>query len=227
MKLNLKKCLFGVEEGKFLGYMVTSEGIRANPKKKKAVADMQSPKTLRQMQSLSGKLAALNLFLARSPWPFYQWGLDILGHLPKGLDKVKFIIVAINYFTKWMEAKPLAKTTDKELVRKAELMKMNTAVAHPQANGLVERANKSLMHGLKARLGRERAGWVDELPNVLWAHRTMLKTSNRETPFSLIYGSKAVIPAKIEGDGSNPGGKIQKEGREILQQKSSANILQS
>ncbi|GKG32550.1 reverse transcriptase domain-containing protein, partial [Tanacetum coccineum] len=71
-------------------------------------------------------------------------------------------------------------------------MKMNTAVAHPQANGLVERANKSLMHGLKARLGWERAGWVDELPNVLWAHWTMLKTSNRETPFSLIYGSKAV-----------------------------------
>ncbi|GKA89973.1 reverse transcriptase domain-containing protein [Tanacetum coccineum] len=74
---------------------------------------------------------------------------------------------------------------------------MNTAVAHPQANGLVERANKSLMHGLKARLGRERVGWVDELPNILWAHRTMLKTSNGETPFSLTYGSEAVIPAEI------------------------------
>ncbi|GKC62422.1 hypothetical protein Tco_1095020, partial [Tanacetum coccineum] len=45
-------------EGKFLGYMVTSEGVRANLKKTKAVADMQSPKTLREMQSLSGKLAA-------------------------------------------------------------------------------------------------------------------------------------------------------------------------
>ncbi|GJR72749.1 reverse transcriptase domain-containing protein [Tanacetum coccineum] len=40
---------------------------------------------------------------------------------------------------------------------------MNTAVAHPQANGLVERANRSLMEGIKTRLGRERAGWVDEL----------------------------------------------------------------
>ncbi|GKA97854.1 reverse transcriptase domain-containing protein, partial [Tanacetum coccineum] len=60
MKLNLKKCSFGVKEGKFLGYMVTSEGIRANPKKTKFVADMQSPKTFREMQSLSGKLAALN-----------------------------------------------------------------------------------------------------------------------------------------------------------------------
>ncbi|GJZ88752.1 reverse transcriptase domain-containing protein [Tanacetum coccineum] len=74
---------------------------------------------------------------------------------------------------------------------------MNTLVGTPQANGLVERANKSLMHGLKARLGRGIVGWVDELPNILWAHRTMLKTSNGETPFSLTYGSEAIIPAEI------------------------------
>ncbi|GJS19252.1 reverse transcriptase domain-containing protein [Tanacetum coccineum] len=50
-----------------------------------------------------------------SPWPFYQWGLDILGPLPKGMGKLKYIIVAINYFTKWMEAKPLAKILASEL----------------------------------------------------------------------------------------------------------------
>ncbi|GKC41241.1 reverse transcriptase domain-containing protein [Tanacetum coccineum] len=74
---------------------------------------------------------------------------------------------------------------------------MNTAVAHPQANGLVERANKSLMGWIKTRLGREKVGWVDELPNVLWAQRTSIKTSNRETSFSLTYGSEAVIPVEI------------------------------
>ncbi|GJT43580.1 reverse transcriptase domain-containing protein [Tanacetum coccineum] len=75
---------------------------------------------------------------------------------------------------------------------------MNTSVAHPQANGLVERANRSLMEGIKTRLGRERAGWVDELPNVLWAHRTSIKQSNGETPFSLTYGSGSVHPGKRE-----------------------------
>ncbi|GJZ06697.1 reverse transcriptase domain-containing protein [Tanacetum coccineum] len=64
MKLNLKRCSFGVKDGEFLGYIVTSEGIRANPKKTKAVADMQSLKTLKEMQSLSGKLMALNRFLS-------------------------------------------------------------------------------------------------------------------------------------------------------------------
>ncbi|GKA09087.1 reverse transcriptase domain-containing protein [Tanacetum coccineum] len=75
MKLNLKKCSFGVEEGKFLGYMLTPEGIRENPKKTKAVTDMQSPKTLKVMQTLSGKLTALNRFLARSAersLPFFE-----------------------------------------------------------------------------------------------------------------------------------------------------------
>ncbi|GJY14711.1 reverse transcriptase domain-containing protein [Tanacetum coccineum] len=59
MKLNPKKCSFAVKEGKFLGYMVASIGIQANSKKTKAIADMQLPRTLREMQSLSGKLAAL------------------------------------------------------------------------------------------------------------------------------------------------------------------------
>nr|GEV21106.1 reverse transcriptase domain-containing protein [Tanacetum cinerariifolium] len=75
MKMNPKKCSFGVKEGKFRRYMVTSEGIRAIPKKKKEVADMQSPKKLMEMQSLSGKLAALNYFLSRSTeraMPFFN-----------------------------------------------------------------------------------------------------------------------------------------------------------
>ncbi|GKF63112.1 reverse transcriptase domain-containing protein [Tanacetum coccineum] len=45
MKLNRKKCSFGVEEGKFLGYMVTSEGIRVNPAKTKDIVEIQSPRT--------------------------------------------------------------------------------------------------------------------------------------------------------------------------------------
>nr|GEV06772.1 reverse transcriptase domain-containing protein [Tanacetum cinerariifolium] len=78
-----------------------------------------------------------------------------------------------------------------------EIHQMNTTVAHPQANGLVERANRSLMKGIKTRLGREKSIWVDELPNVLWANRTSIKQGNGDSPFSLTYGSEAVIPAEI------------------------------
>ncbi|GJY87315.1 reverse transcriptase domain-containing protein [Tanacetum coccineum] len=66
MKLNPKKCSFRMEEGKFLGYIVTSEGIRANTKKAKVVVNMPSPSNLKQMQRLSNKLAALNRFLSKA-----------------------------------------------------------------------------------------------------------------------------------------------------------------
>ncbi|GJW81311.1 reverse transcriptase domain-containing protein [Tanacetum coccineum] len=55
----------------------------------------------------------------------------------------------------------------KSWCKKLNITQITTAVAHPRANGLVERANRSLMEGIKTRLGRERKGWVDELPNVL------------------------------------------------------------
>ncbi|GJU42059.1 reverse transcriptase domain-containing protein [Tanacetum coccineum] len=110
-----------------------------------------------------------------SPWPFYKWGIDIVGPFPEGPGKVKFLIVAIDYFTKWIEAKPV----------------------HPQTNGLVERANRSLGEGIKARLDERSKNWMEELPHVLWAHRTMIKSSNGDTPFSLTYGTEAVIPAEI------------------------------
>nr|KYP74016.1 Gypsy retrotransposon integrase-like protein 1 [Cajanus cajan] len=46
-----------------------------------------------------------------SAWPFSQWGMDILGPFPPAKGQLKFLIVAIDYFTKWIEACPLAKIT--------------------------------------------------------------------------------------------------------------------
>ncbi|XP_071714546.1 uncharacterized protein [Rutidosis leptorrhynchoides] len=72
-----------------------------------------------------------------------------------------------------------------------------TSVAHPQANGLCEVTNRDIVSGIKKWLYEKRTSWVDELPNVLWVHRTTFKKSTGKTPFSLVYGSEAVIPAEI------------------------------
>ncbi|GKD05829.1 hypothetical protein Tco_1180803 [Tanacetum coccineum] len=56
MKLNLKKCSFGVKEGPFLGHLITKQVIRAKPSKVKAVTDLEQPKTLKDIQSLTRKL---------------------------------------------------------------------------------------------------------------------------------------------------------------------------
>ena len=47
-----------------------------------------------------------------SPWPFSQWGIDIVGPLPQGKGQVKFLLVAIDYFTKWVEVEALATITE-------------------------------------------------------------------------------------------------------------------
>ncbi|GJV07740.1 reverse transcriptase domain-containing protein [Tanacetum coccineum] len=65
MKLNPKKYSFGIEEGPFLGHLITKQGIRANPSKVKAIAKIEKPKKLKDIQSLNGKLAALSQFLSK------------------------------------------------------------------------------------------------------------------------------------------------------------------
>uniref|UniRef100_A0A2N9GIU6 Uncharacterized protein n=1 Tax=Fagus sylvatica TaxID=28930 RepID=A0A2N9GIU6_FAGSY len=50
-----------------------------------------------------------------APWPFAQWGLDIMGPLPIGRRQLKFLVVAIDYFTKWVEAEPLATITERNI----------------------------------------------------------------------------------------------------------------
>ena len=52
-----------------------------------------------------------------SPWPFAQWGLDIVGHFPKALGNKKYLLVGTDYFTKWVEAEPLANIRDVDVKR--------------------------------------------------------------------------------------------------------------
>ncbi|GJY01796.1 reverse transcriptase domain-containing protein [Tanacetum coccineum] len=171
------------------------------------------------------------LTLIISLWPFYKWGIDIAGPFLEGPGKVKFMIVSIDCFTKWIEAKPVATITGaqvkkfvwdnivckfglpgeiisdngkqfrdnlfKDWCEKLCIRQCFASVKHLQANDLVERANRSLGEGIKARLDERSKNWLEEISHVLWAHRTMIKSSNGETPFSLTYGTEVVIPVEI------------------------------
>ena len=57
--------------------------------------------------------------------------------------------------------------------------------------------NRSLLKIIKTRLKRAKGIWPKELPSILWAYRTTVRTPTRETPFRLTYGNKVVIPAKV------------------------------
>ena len=75
MKLNLTKCAFRVSFGKFLSFMVSQQGIKANPEKVKAILEMSSPKTIKKVQKLTGRVAALNRFVSKATnkcLPFFK-----------------------------------------------------------------------------------------------------------------------------------------------------------
>ena len=75
MKLNPSKCIFGVVSGKFLGFMVSQKGIEANPEKVQAIINMASPRTVKEVQKLTGRIVALNRFVSRATdkcLPFFK-----------------------------------------------------------------------------------------------------------------------------------------------------------
>jgi len=75
MKLNPAKCTFGVPSVEFLGYIVAKRGIKAYPNQINAYPNMPSPKNFKEVQRLTGRIAALNRFISRSTdksLPFYQ-----------------------------------------------------------------------------------------------------------------------------------------------------------
>nr|GFC10059.1 reverse transcriptase domain-containing protein [Tanacetum cinerariifolium] len=86
MKLNPKKYTFGAVEGVFLGYVVTPEGIKLRPNKTAAVLQLLSPRTIKEVKSLNGKLASLNRFLSKSA----EKSLPLFKTLKKCIKKTDF-----------------------------------------------------------------------------------------------------------------------------------------
>ena len=75
MKLNSNKYAFGVTAEKFLGFMVFQRGIEVNPEKVRAITELEPPRMGKEVQSLNGKIAALNRFVSRATdrcLPFFR-----------------------------------------------------------------------------------------------------------------------------------------------------------
>ncbi|XP_072094196.1 uncharacterized protein [Arachis hypogaea] len=94
--------------------------------------------------------AELSLLIATQP--FSQWGVDLLGPFPVGPRQVKYLIVAIDYYTKWVEAELLASISSancRKFMWSLGIKQKFSSVEHPQTNGQVEAANNVILQGLK------------------------------------------------------------------------------
>nr|XP_023900820.1 uncharacterized protein LOC112012668 [Quercus suber] len=139
-----------------------------------------------------------------APWPFAQWGLDILGPFPLGTRQMKFLVVGIDYFTKWVEAEPLANITQqnvKNFVWKNIVCRFGVPKVLVSDNG--RQFDNALFKDFCTHFGIQnhysspahpQANGQAEVAN---RSLTTARTPTGETPFKLAYGAEAVIPAEV------------------------------
>ncbi|RDY09223.1 hypothetical protein CR513_06448, partial [Mucuna pruriens] len=124
---------------------------------------------------------------------------------------VKYLIVAVDYFTKWIKVESVA-TVSKIICRFGLPVKIVSEMGHSLppnngeflhsiknqiSNGQAKAANKIILRGLRRRLEEAKGRWVEELPQVLWSYHTMPHSSTNETPFRLTFDTEAVILVEI------------------------------
>ncbi|XP_062089480.1 uncharacterized protein LOC133796014 [Humulus lupulus] len=115
MKLNPKKCTFSVASEKFLGFIVSFGGIEANPDKIKALVEIPSPRKHKDVQSLTGRIAALSRFVSKATdkcIPFFnvlrgsqcfEWSVEC----EEAFQKLKEQLAQAPILAKPMDGEPL------------------------------------------------------------------------------------------------------------------------
>ncbi|GJX84300.1 reverse transcriptase domain-containing protein [Tanacetum coccineum] len=131
---------------------------------------------------------------------FDVWGIDFMGPFPSSHGN-KYILVAVDYLSKWVEAKALP-TNDARVVY-GVTHRLATAY-HPQTSGQVEVSNRGLKRILERTVGENRASWSDKLDDALWAFRTAFKTPIGCTP----YKTKKLHDSKIKNHIFNVGDRV-------------------
>ncbi|RVW32530.1 hypothetical protein CK203_081262 [Vitis vinifera] len=145
-------------------------------------------------------------YVQKCPWPFAQWGMDIVGPLPAAPAQKKFLLVATDYFSKWVEAEAYASIKDKDVTKFHCIQEFLFGIEYPEFILHATLSSKQWPGGshkqnsnqcLKEKAGASQREVGGGLPGVLWAYRTTPGRPTGNTPFALTYGMDAVIPTEI------------------------------
>nr|GEV92790.1 reverse transcriptase domain-containing protein [Tanacetum cinerariifolium] len=130
---------------------------------------------------------------------FDIWGIDCMGPLPSSKGN-KYILVAIDYLSKWVEAKALP-TNDARFTRvmiKYEVTHRLATAYHSQMSVQVEVSNRGLKRILERTVEENRTSWSDKLDDSLWAFCIAYKTPIGCTPYKLVYGKSCHLLIEFE-----------------------------
>ena len=185
LHLNASKCSFGIGSGKFLGYMVTHRGIKVNLYQIKVINDLKPPQNAKDVQKLTGMIAALNRFISRSMnkcQPFY-----LLINKWKGFEWSEDCVMAFQQLKEYLSRPPIMFSLEADEVLYAYIVvALHTVslVLIQDDNGLqkpVYYVNKSLHEGEVRYLPLEKAilavvHAMRKLPHYFQAHTVVVLT---------------------------------------------------
>nr|GFA10127.1 reverse transcriptase domain-containing protein [Tanacetum cinerariifolium] len=125
-------------------------------------------------------------------------GIDFMCPFPSSRGN-KYILVAVDYLSKWVKAKALPTNDARtlQITMQGVTHRLSTAY-HPQTSGQVEVSNRGLKRILERTIGQNHASWSDKLEDALWAFRRAYKTPIRCTPYKLVYGKACHLPMELE-----------------------------
>ncbi|VFQ68768.1 unnamed protein product [Cuscuta campestris] len=157
-------------------------------------------KVCQEFQKVPGR-PATNYTPISTAIPFARWGIDLVGILPRGTGNNTYLVVAIDYFTKWVEAAPVPTITEEQMrkfVSKQILCRFGSpSRSSPTMEPSLRLEGSMSFYKARKKIMECKSAWGEELTYILWTYRTTPRKATGETSFSLTYGFEARAPAEI------------------------------
>ncbi|GKD46447.1 reverse transcriptase domain-containing protein [Tanacetum coccineum] len=145
-------------------------------------------KIMKQARMPNHDMSAVN-----NAWQFSYYGVNIVGPLPTTLEGLKILTIAIKpSLSGFGVPQTITSKEDKQFAEGFFLDFCKGLKIYQSFSPITE--YMEIMNYIEKKLIRSQQAWVDDLPRILWVHRTLPRISKKETPFTLTYGSEAIIP---------------------------------